>query len=529
MQACYAAFKQPQIRYNHIISCVPGTEIITNKGWLPITLRHTFGTHYASALMPPSFSLPDQYLDFAAYIRQTNGDGTWALKEDVHRGQGIVTAPGPAAVWMAFDQNDQVLREPHSSIKRASKRSLQLRYALAQKFVTNQYIIDGRPCVLRVWAVVSAGNSSVRGYLFKGGILPLGSPLPRKPDDIRDSMLIVNLFQQNRSIAADPWSLEELRRHIEATVDDGKAAFIRLWNDVQKSTAAVLASAMQSIQLTTSRLKYFQGGAIEVMGLDFVLDSTLEPWMIEINYLPSMARKVIKCTNPSKGSENDRAGPSVLYDDQYERCVPNAMDAEKEAFLKSLLRMVRARHSVSGHNTAAAAVAVLSKSKEKNLPLQKDCNVSAGLLSEVLDAEAEVEGAKIGSGAHDRGFDDLTPAMYRAFRCIHGRNKEKHNDTVCKSVFPERYDRVGLSRTGMQRGILAHLVWAVAQIRRATAKFEALFGLEGKPMLVLPPIPDEPFLTDERRLVAAWLQSRHEDRQGASPFQVLERLCGIGN
>jgi hypothetical protein len=527
MQACYAAFKQPQIRYNHIISCVPGTEIITNKGWLPITLRHTFGTHYAYALMPPSFSLPDQYLEFATYIRQTNGDGTWALKEDVHRGEGIVTAPGPAALWMAFDQNDQVLREPHSSVKRV-KRSLQLRYALAQKFVTNQYIIDGRPSVLRVWAVVSAGNSSVRGYLFKGGILPFGSPLPRKPDEIRDSMLIVNLFKQNRSIAADPWSLEELRTHIEDTADDGKAAFKRLWNDVRKSTAAVLASAVQSIQSTTSRLECFQGGAIEVMGLDFVIDSSLEPWMIEINYLPSMARKVIKCTNPGKGSEYDPAGPSNLYDDQYERCVPNAMDAEKEAFLKSLLRMVRARHSVSGHNKAATTAA-LSKLKEKNLLAQKGCNVSGSLLSEVLDAEAEVEGAKIGSGAHDRGFDDLTPAMYGALRCIHGRNYKNHDEAICKSVFPERYGRIGRSSPGVQQGILAHLVWAVAQIRRATAKFEALFGLEGKPMLVLPPISDEPFLTNEQRLVAAWLQSRHEDRQGASPSQVLERLCSIND
>lgn len=518
---------------------MPGTEIITNKGLLPITLTHMFGPRRAFTVIPPSFSLPDQYLDFAAYIRQTKGAGVWALKEDIHRGEGVVTAPGPAALWMAFDQ--VILNDPRK------RRSLRLRYALAQKFVDNQYTIHGRPCVLRVWAVVSAGNSSVRGYLFKGGILPFGSVLPPDPDSIQDSMLIVNLFTQNRSTAADPWSLEEFRRHIEGSVDDGQTVFSRLWDSVQKSTAVVLAATVQSIQGTTSRLKFFQGGAIEVMGLDFVIDSTLDPWLIEVNYLPSMARKVIRCINPDKAppAKDGRLGRSEnLPDTHNELCVPNAMDAEKEAFLKSLLRMVAARHHSArrGHNATTVLQATAAPDHKALQPHAHTCNVTDKLLGEILDAQAEAQGARSDGGPDNRSFEDLTAPVYGALQCLHlhgGVSRNSQNDIYCQSVFPERKKahfaskellkhQVGL--TSFKRYIMAHLIWAAAQVRRVTAKFEALFGLEGKPAVVLPPVTGEPLVTDDQRLAAAWFQLPQEDRQRAalSPTRILDKLCSIG-
>ena len=47
------------------------------------------------------------------------------------------------------------------------------------------------------------------------------------------------------------------------------------------------------MQVGTAEFPRPQGVAFEVVGVDYLVDRTLQPWLLEFNAVPSMARQVI--------------------------------------------------------------------------------------------------------------------------------------------------------------------------------------------------------------------------------------------
>ena len=148
--------------------------------------------------MPTAFLLPQDYGAFASYIRSTAASGVWALKEDVHRGTGVVAVPGRHALRRALDK----------APPKKKGAPAQHKFVMAQQFIDEQVLINNRPFVMRLWAVIAGGNPVTRAYLFSGGIIIFGSEQQPSSGDskspnndisrVKDRAqgLIVNLFNK---------------------------------------------------------------------------------------------------------------------------------------------------------------------------------------------------------------------------------------------------------------------------------------------------------------------------------------------
>lgn len=58
------------------------------------------------------------------------------------------------------------------------------------------------------------------------------------------------------------------------------------------SAGLAFAAAQPSLLLGAQEFPSAQGVPFELLGVDFVVDARLQPWLLEVNAVPSMARQV---------------------------------------------------------------------------------------------------------------------------------------------------------------------------------------------------------------------------------------------
>ena len=519
--------------------------------------------------MPTAFLLPEEYSKFATHIRKTAASEIWALKEDVHRGKGVVAASGFTALRQSLDKLPiQPTKGSHSP------PTTKANFVMAQRFIDDQFLINNRPFVMRLWAVFSGGNPVFRSYLYDGGLAIFGSEQQQQQQqpsvDVEEAQsnsgsttattatkhsqqqqqqqqdraqsLIVNIFQQNRSEAIDPWAMTHLKAHMKSTTGSDDA-FNDMWEVIKRSSAAALAAAVPSVRRATSRYKLprFQGGNIEVLGIDFVVDAAMRPWLVEVNYLPSMARKIIDCVPDGGGgnstvdveSSSSGGGSSGTTTAATTKtvsktgnipCIENPMDAEKESFLRAHLNVIAARHTtLEAHSTTAAAA--LQKYVEALGGQRKTCSVTQELLQQLLTAEIERRTAM------EQRFSDLTPRVYTLLEsCMSSLSRKQNNSTTCESSLPlAAPDAADRAPPPLLQKMKAWVAWGMAQVRRLIlALADVLEGLEQKGKWRSRRIASRPRYRTlpSDVLVAAWLKLSLDERQGNAET-VLAKLCAL--
>ena len=549
-QACYAAFRERALTPTHTISCTPGTEAITEKSAFVSTLNDAYGPAAASSVMPTAFLLPQQYNEFANHIYNTHATGNWALKEDVHRGKGVVAASGRRVLSQALEKIELQKKGPNP-----------YRFVMVQRFIDDQMLIHNRPFVLRLWASFAGGSPLFRSYLYSGGIAIFGTEhQPKKTVNSLDSSnnntessgwsikksnknsaqqqekeekeekeeqrvqnLVVNIFQQNRSAAIDPWTVSDIKAHMH-TQTGSDDAFHTLWTVVEKSTAAALAAAVPSVRkkLSSSLFKRYQGGNVELLGLDFVVDSSMRPWLVEVNYLPSMARKVIDCVPPAAASATVEKPEKKESGNKQEVCRENPMDLEKEGFLRAYLRVFAARHSkLESHITAAQEAVESRKIKNKN------STISAEFLQQILDAENEWEAAQ------ENGFSDLSGYIYESLECL-----QTGNTAACAAALPPlpaSLQKISAAAAveanlGFTQKLQLYLQWSMAQVRRVGLFMDHVLKVLGGPRGRPSPPPPRYVALHQDAVIKAWLQLPVEERRSKvenDGERVLEKLCAL--
>ncbi|KAL4452451.1 hypothetical protein ABPG75_008113 [Micractinium tetrahymenae] len=466
---CYEAFKR-RLNASHAVSCVPGTQAVSDKAGLAASLEAAYGPA-AGGIVPRSFRLPQQYTALAAHIKQEQrsgrSGGLWVLKEDAHRGKGVGVVSPPAALLGALQ------RAPGG-------RAGSVRHVLAQRFLENQLLIDGRPFYIRLWAVLM-GADPARAYLFDGGVVVFGQ---RQRAGQSHDALIVNLWTQDRSAAA-PWSLGQLEAHLAAAAaatakQDGNSAdssregsregssgpgsgsdarssgsgaeadaVRRLRPRLHAGVAASLASALPSVRRSAAALPGFQGGSFEVLGVDFLVDASLRPWLVEVNFLPSMARKLVGCnatsataagarsssgdagssTGASSGSASDgdsggSSGGSSGTAPSAGACQQdNPFDVQKERFVRSLLGLLAQRHRQLAPAQRQPEQLLQAASAAAAEGEAAPC-LDAGQLRQVAALPGEQ------AAAEALGFVPLTELMYRCLECAASWQQQQQQGQV---------------------------------------------------------------------------------------------------
>eukprot|EP00198_Chlamydomonas_reinhardtii_P004771 XP_001694107.1 predicted protein [Chlamydomonas reinhardtii] len=151
-------------------------------------------------------------------------------------------------------------------------------YVLAQRYVERPLLVDGRKFGLRVWVAVT-GHSPLRAYLHCNGLVLFSthgydqSAWRTESGDV--ALGHVTNYAQNMD--GTVWDLQQLEEHM------GAEAYGRMWSRVQRHSALAEHEA----------LKCPSGMTCEVVGLDYLIDADLHPWLLEVEHEDGAVERLI--------------------------------------------------------------------------------------------------------------------------------------------------------------------------------------------------------------------------------------------
>jgi len=248
-----------------MMNAVPGLVSISKKDKLAETMVAAYGED-AYRFIPPSFLLPRDMDGWRAWHDPDCPQGReekclWVLKTNKHLGKGLKILPRAEAEEQAATS----------------------KFPVAQKYIANPMLIDGRKFGIRLWAVLTS-TTPLRAYLHDRGLVLFSSntyDMGREHVSMDGtSGHLTNAFQ---NAEGHVWTLQELQEHL------GAPAFSALWAQLAEISGMALAAALAGCRLAALDLGLRPGSTFQLLGLDFLLDANHKPWLIEVNSTPSMS------------------------------------------------------------------------------------------------------------------------------------------------------------------------------------------------------------------------------------------------
>ena len=256
---------QPWQRLNHHAN----TLLLTRKDSLARCLkrmRSVFGAHIYN-FYPQTFNLPNEYARFVTEYSYVRRDLTksclWICKpSDLSRGRGI---------FLFSDISDlQYYRK-----------------AVVQQYISNPYLIGGYKFDLRLYVACSS-LQPLTIYIYQEGLVRFAtekydlSSLNNQFSHLTNTS--INKYSPSYTVDKEfigtgcKWTLTQLRHFLHQNdVNDRK-----LWSDI--INIVIMTIIMQALQAETPSNKCF-----ELYGFDVIIDENLKPWLLEVNYSPSLA------------------------------------------------------------------------------------------------------------------------------------------------------------------------------------------------------------------------------------------------
>lgn len=309
------------VRPGQGVNCIPGILSLAQKHRLVATLTSHYGEG-AFELIPRSWLLPSRYWHWRLWAEAQGGgpNQMWVLKQDVHRGKGVHVMKQQDAIREAREF------EWHEKHK----------HVVVQSYKGNQLQVHNRRFYIRLWVIVTS-STPLKVYLFDGGVVIFGSVLKQRsavdlPAD--DEEYIVNLWTQDREVS-QPWSMHTFQTHIH-NVTGSAATFDRMWAQMQKIIGYTYAAGLNAMRGSAAYLGAHPGSSFEVFGVDMLLDTDYRPWLVEVNAVPSLARKVVDCSAASN------------KDCRHAQHAANAFDTEKVALMHGIFQMLQASQGQVG-------------------------------------------------------------------------------------------------------------------------------------------------------------------------------------
>ena len=268
----------PWQRLNHF----PKTFAITRKDMLARNMRRMRGVYGASVynFTPLAFNLPNDYTKFVAeYTRSVNQQ-----QEEQHE----ANASGEKGVA----KRDLWICKP-ADLSRGRgififKDLNELTYdcaAVAQKYITNPFLIGGYKCDLRIYVVVTS-FLPLNIYVYNEGLVRFST---EKFDITSFDNLFAHLtntsinktspcytMDKERVGPGCKWTLSTLRNYFHQQNMDYEVVWQRMINII---TWTILAQAPSVPKVSH---------CFELFGFDILLDDNLKPWLLEVNFCPAL-------------------------------------------------------------------------------------------------------------------------------------------------------------------------------------------------------------------------------------------------
>ncbi len=159
----------------------------------------------------------------------------------------------------------------------------------------NPHIINNRKYDLRLYIVVT-DFSPLKIYLYNEGLVRFASEEYDHQDENKHNIFMhltnysVNKKSQNFKIEEDTfdglkWSLSQLWAYFKENGVD----FTDTWNRIKDIVIKTIFLIADETNKTVKKLTKHKGTLFELYGFDIILDSHLNPTLLEVNLNPSLA------------------------------------------------------------------------------------------------------------------------------------------------------------------------------------------------------------------------------------------------
>ncbi|GLC40170.1 hypothetical protein PLESTM_001009700 [Pleodorina starrii] len=277
-----AALAADLLRGHQMLGIIPGLLAVSRKTTLVRSLRDLYG-EAAWDIVPRSYKLPDELDDWGRWVASNPGrdTGLWMLKNNKQRGTGLRLVRTSEAFSACFETISRPDLPPGVRL---------YRWYLAQQYVADPLLIDGRKFGVRVWVLVS-DVAPLRIYIHSRGLVLFSShkydtELLSTPGGSESAFSSgpapghVTNYAQNEN--GDVWSLGQFAAHL------GAAAWRQLWRAMCRSAAAAFAAALPRGAEVLAEVRPPPHSCFQFFGLDFLVDRGGRPWLLEVNATPSM-------------------------------------------------------------------------------------------------------------------------------------------------------------------------------------------------------------------------------------------------
>eukprot|EP01064_Diplonema_japonicum_P001397 TRINITY_DN1089_c8_g1_i1.p1 TRINITY_DN1089_c8_g1~~TRINITY_DN1089_c8_g1_i1.p1 ORF type:complete len:435 (+),score=73.72 TRINITY_DN1089_c8_g1_i1:112-1305(+) len=235
--------------------------------------------------VPLTYSLPSDYALFIEEYKKTNS--LWIVKP-ANRAQGkgifIVTKLGQITKWAK-----QKWLQGESGISKEQY--------IISKYIENPLLIGGKKFDLRFYVLVTSYRP-LRAYIHREGFARFCTVAYNT--DVGD---LDNLFVHLTNVAVQKqgdeyndkhggkWNVNNLRLYLESSL--GKEKSEKLFNTIN----FVIAHSLKACQTVITNDRH----CFELYGYDLLVDSSLRPWLIEVNASPSLSfttpsDRMLKCS-----------------------------------------------------------------------------------------------------------------------------------------------------------------------------------------------------------------------------------------
>eukprot|EP00879_Flechtneria_rotunda_P008305 GHRR01008699.1.p1 GENE.GHRR01008699.1~~GHRR01008699.1.p1 ORF type:complete len:583 (+),score=215.80 GHRR01008699.1:172-1920(+) len=334
-KSVYAIRAARYLQPGQVVSAIAGLNCLTMKKRMVQTLRMALGAK-AFSIVPLSFCIPEDLWAWQSWL-QTHGaavdTGLWMLKTGQDAGKGLRLVRTQHAMQVA-------LRPPKNPAKP------QNHIKVAQQYITNPLLIQGRKFHLRLWLLVTS-YCPLRAYLHKKGLVLFSSELydQSRPVDgasIKPAVGHVTNYARNEDTWV--WDLQQLQQQI------GHKQWHCLWQQIRSSSALTAAAVLAPMRAAHKWLQpSISNYGFQMLGLDYLIDDRLHPWLLEVNSAPSIM---------------------AVHSDP-ETC--GLIKANKQAMMADMLAVVQHRIVPQQREGGAAATA-----EDKNISSGTSCCSSAG-------------------------------------------------------------------------------------------------------------------------------------------------------
>ena len=255
------------------------------------TLYYSLKTYYEGyhkdpfAVIPLTFHIKDggsdeefsRFVEVYREMEREKGRNIWIIKpgENTNRGTGIAVFSGLEEIKAEINTNSTC---PVSGQKRTF---------IVQKYIENPLLVSRRKFDIRCYGLVTAVNGVIQGYYYKEGYLRTSSKEFSLKDVENRLIHLTNDAVQKFSDdygkfeSGNKLSYSDLQRYFDAHLP-GASVHLQILPQIRQIVKETFEATF--MKLNFDRRMY----SFEVLGYDFMVDTNLKVWLIEVNTNPCL-------------------------------------------------------------------------------------------------------------------------------------------------------------------------------------------------------------------------------------------------